>query len=150
MIERLVPREVFDSRGNPTVEVNLFLKKGIIVRSMVPSGASTGIHEALELRDGDKSRFLGKGVTKAVSNLKNAIGPAITGRDPSEQAEIDQLLLELDGTENKSKLGANAILAASMACCKAGAIVKNAIDNIKPKPDNSSKIVENLSFLIKK
>ncbi|MFW9992814.1 MAG: phosphopyruvate hydratase [Candidatus Odinarchaeota archaeon] len=125
-IDRLKAREILDSRGNPTVEVDLYLEGSkIYYRSMVPSGASTGIHEALELRDGDKSRFLGKGVLKAVENVNEVIAPAVKGMDPSNQEEIDKVMLELDGTENKSKLGANAILAVSMAACKAGASVKN-------------------------
>jgi len=112
-----------DSRGNPTVEVDLITDRGVF-RAAVPSGASTGSHEALELRDNDKSRFLGKGVLKAVGNVNNAIAPALVGKDPTQQEELDQLMLKLDGTDNKGKLGANAILAVSMAICKAGAAHK--------------------------
>ncbi|MHA1167157.1 MAG: phosphopyruvate hydratase [Candidatus Hodarchaeales archaeon] len=124
-ITKIIAREILDSRGNPTVEVDLYLdsvKKPF--RSMVPSGASTGIHEALELRDGDKTRFHGKGVLKAINNVTTVIAPAVMGMDPTKQEEIDKIMLELDGTPNKSKLGANAILAVSMATCKAGAAIK--------------------------
>ncbi len=121
-IKKIHGREVFDSRGNPTVEVECYLDDGSFTRGMVPSGASTGIHEALELRDGG-TRLLGKSVSKAVENISK-VAPKIAGLDPKNQTEIDQLLLELDGTENKSKLGANAILGISMAVCKAGAKVK--------------------------
>ncbi len=114
-------REILDSRGNPTVEVEVFLDDGTIGRAAVPSGASTGVHEAVELRDGDKSRFLGKGVTQAVNNVLEIITPAIVGLSALDQQLIDQLLLELDGTENKGKLGANAILGTSLAVAKAAA-----------------------------
>ena len=107
-------REVLDSRGNPTIEVEVESETGF-GRAIVPSGASTGEHEALELRDGDKKRFLGKGVLKAVANVVQHCGPAIIGADPYDQVGIDQLLLEADDTKNKSKLGANAILGVSMA-----------------------------------
>ena len=113
-------RQVFDSRGNPTVECDLTTHKGTF-RAMVPSGASTGVHEAVELRDGDNSAYLGKGVSKAVDNVNTLIAPAVVGKDPTQQAELDALMIKLDGTENKAKLGANAILAVSMALCKAGA-----------------------------
>ncbi len=119
-IKSISAREVLDSRGNPTVEVNL-KTKGFCVNSIVPSGASTGIHEALELRDGDKKRYNGKGVLKAVSNVNKIIAKKLIGKDCSKQREIDNFLIELDGTENKSRLGANAILAVSMAVCRAGA-----------------------------
>ena len=122
-IEKIHAREVFDSRGNPTVEVECRLDTGIVTRGMVPSGASTGIHEALELRDGG-TRLMGKSVSKAVNNV-NQIAAKLSGRDPQNQVEIDNFLLELDGTTNKSKLGANAILGISMAICKAGAINKD-------------------------
>jgi len=115
-------RQIFDSRGNPTVEVEITTEKGVF-RAAVPSGASTGENEACELRDGGKD-YLGKGVMKAVENVKSVIGPALIGRDPTDQAGIDRVMLELDGTENKSKLGANAILGVSMACCRAGAAEK--------------------------
>jgi len=123
-IKSIKAREVLDSRGNPTVECDLVTEKGLF-RSIVPSGASTGVHEALELRDGDKSRYLGKGVLKAVDNVNKIIGPALVGMDCTKQTEIDEKMLKLDGTENKSKLGANAILAVSMAACKAGAAAKD-------------------------
>eukprot|EP00177_Eucheuma_denticulatum_P001299 GFKZ01002354.1.p1 GENE.GFKZ01002354.1~~GFKZ01002354.1.p1 ORF type:complete len:514 (-),score=89.85 GFKZ01002354.1:442-1983(-) len=116
-------REILDSRGNPTVEVELDTAEGTF-RAAVPSGASTGAYEALELRDGDKSRFGGKGVNKAIANVNELISPAVMGMDVKDQARFDQIMLELDGTENKSKLGANAILGVSMAACMAGAAAK--------------------------
>ena len=119
-IKKIKAREVLDSRGNPTVEVGL-MTKSCCAKSIVPSGASTGIHEALELRDNDKKRYNGKGVLKAVSNVNKIIAKKIIGLDCRKQREIDNILIELDGTENKSKLGANAILAVSIAVCKAGA-----------------------------
>ncbi len=114
-------REVLDSRGNPTVEVEVELESGVIGRAIVPSGASTGAHEAVELRDGDKSRFQGKGVQQAVHNVIETIGPELIGEDANDLIAIDQTLIELDGTENKGKLGANAILGVSMAVAKAAA-----------------------------
>ncbi|MCU0849207.1 MAG: phosphopyruvate hydratase [Spirochaetes bacterium] len=114
--------EILDSRGNPTVRVFMTLDNGISISSSVPSGASTGENEAVELRDGDKKRYDGKGVLKAVANVNNIIAPKIIGMDPSKQAEIDRLMIELDGTPNKGKLGANAILGVSMALSKAAAI----------------------------
>ena len=114
-------REVIDSRGNPTVEVEVTTESGAFGRAMVPSGASTGEREALELRDGDKTRFLGKGVTKAVSNVNDIIADAVLGMDVTDQNAIDKVMLELDGTDFKSKLGANAILGVSMACARAAA-----------------------------
>src|SRR4029077_11967424 len=114
-------REILDSRGNPTVEVDLFLAGGAMGRAAVPSGASTGEHEAIELRDGDKKRYLGKGVSKAVKNVREKILPALEGVDALDQLSVDRIMLELDGTETKSKLGANAILAVSLATAKAGA-----------------------------
>src|SRR5205809_3465702 len=114
-------REVLDSRGNPTVEVDVLLAGGAIGRAAVPSGASTGEHEAVELRDGDPKRFLGKGVSKAVKNVTAKILPALRGVDALDQAAVDGIMLELDGTETKSKLGANAILAVSLATAKAAA-----------------------------
>jgi enolase len=122
-IKKVRAREILDSRGNPTIEADLITEDGLF-RAMVPSGASTGVHEALELRDGDKSRYMGKGVLKAVDNVNKIIAPKILGMDPVKQKDIDNFMLELDGTENKSKLGANAILAVSMAVCKAGAAAK--------------------------
>ncbi len=112
-------REILDSRGNPTVEVDVRLSSGVVGRAAVPSGASTGTREAVELRDGDRSRFMGKGVQKAVRNVNRIIAPRLKGADPSKQSEIDALLLEADGTENKSRLGANAILGASLAVAHA-------------------------------
>ncbi len=114
-------REVLDSRGNPTVEVELALEDGNIATAIVPSGASTGVHEALELRDGDNTRYLGKGVLKAVDNVNDIIAPKIVGMDAVDQIGIDETMLELDGTENKAKLGANAILGVSMAVARASA-----------------------------
>ena len=118
-IQNIKAREVLDSRGNPTVEVDCILEGGVRGRSIVPSGASTGEHEALELRDGDKKRFLGKGVLKAVANVNGIIAPALAGQDATLQSHIDQLMLTLDGTKNKSKLGANAMLGVSMAIARA-------------------------------
>jgi enolase len=120
-IQNIKAREVIDSRGNPTVEVDCVLEGGILGRSIVPSGASTGEHEALELRDGDKKRFLGKGVTKAVDNVNKLIAPKLAGEDATLQSHIDQVMLSMDGTKNKSKLGANAILGVSMAVARAAA-----------------------------
>jgi enolase 1/2/3 len=114
-------REILDSRGNPTLEVEVFLESGVMGRAAVPSGASTGEREALELRDGDKSRFLGKGVTKAVDNVNNILADEIIGMEVTDQVGIDRKMLELDGTEYKSKLGANAILGVSLAVAKAAA-----------------------------
>lgn len=120
-IAGIVAREILDSRGNPTVEVDVWLENGGFGRAAVPSGASTGEHEALELRDGDAARYNGKGVLKAVQNVNNVIADALLGMDATEQVAIDRRLLELDGTENKSKLGANAILGVSLAVAKAAA-----------------------------
>src|SRR3990170_886163 len=120
-IESISALEILDSRGNPTVEVEVMLMDGSWGRAAVPSGASTGEHEALEMRDGDKKRFLGKGVTKAVTNVNGVIADALFGWDAAEQKAIDQELLNLDGTPNKSKLGANAILGVSLAVAKAAA-----------------------------
>jgi len=114
-------REILDSRGNPTIEADVITADGAIGRAVAPSGASTGSREALELRDGDKSRYLGKGVLNAVANANGPIGDAVRGMDASEQAALDQVMLDLDGTENKSKLGANAILAVSLAAAHAAA-----------------------------
>lgn len=121
IIKDVTAREILDSRGNPTVEVEVILDGGIRGRAAVPSGASTGVHEALELRDGDKSRYGGKGVSKAVENANGPIKDALKGMDASQQKEIDMQMIELDGTPNKSKLGANAILGASLAVAKAAA-----------------------------
>jgi enolase len=117
----VVAREILDSRGNPTVEADVLLESGVMGRAAVPSGASTGSREAIELRDGDKDRYLGKGVQRAVENVNTEISEAIIGLDAEEQAFIDKSLIELDGTDNKSRLGANAILAVSMATAKAAA-----------------------------
>ena len=123
-IVKVIGREIIDSRGNPTVEAEVHLEGGFVGLAAAPSGASTGSREALELRDGDKSRFLGKGVLKAVSAVNNEIANAIVGKEGSAQAEIDQIMIDLDGTENKSKFGANAILAVSLATAKAAAASK--------------------------
>ncbi len=120
-IEQVIGREVMDSRGNPTVEVDVITKNGTLGRAIVPSGASTGTNEALEMRDGDKSRYLGKGVLKAVANVNNAIAPALKGKPVTSQFDIDETMLKLDGTENKSRLGANAMLAVSLAAAHAAA-----------------------------
>ncbi len=121
VIEDLVAREILDSRGNPTVEVDVYLSDGKMGRASVPSGASTGVHEALELRDGDPSRFNGKGVEKAVQNVNTVIAEELVGWDPTDQAAIDEMMLNLDNTPNKSALGANAILGVSLAVAKAAA-----------------------------
>ena len=120
-IQKIKSREVLDSRGNPTVEVECILEAGYRGRAIVPSGASTGEHEALELRDGDKKRYLGKGVLKAVGNVNNIIAPALIGQDATLQSHIDEMMLAMDRTKNKSKLGANAILGVSMAVARAAA-----------------------------
>lgn len=121
LISAVYAREILDSRGNPTVEVEVWLDDGSMGRAAVPSGASTGAYEAVELRDGDKSRYLGKGVTKAVDNVNDVIAEALIGLDPIRQVEIDNMLIRLDGTPNKANLGANAILGVSMAVAKAAA-----------------------------
>src|SRR5215472_14980745 len=120
-IQQIHAREVLDSRGNPTVEVDCILQNGVRGSAIVPSGASTGEHEAIELRDGDKKRFLGKGVLKAVANVNNTIAPALIGHDATLQSQVDTLMLALDGTRNKGKFGANAILGVSMAVARAAA-----------------------------
>ena len=121
LIDNIVAREILDSRGNPTVEVDVYLDSGAFGRAAVPSGASTGEHEAVELRDGDKARYLGKGVQKAVENVNEIICNELLDMDALEQVEIDRTMIELDGTENKGKLGANAILGVSLAVAKAAA-----------------------------
>ena len=123
-ISRIIGREILDSRGNPTVEADVYLDSGVMGRATAPSGASTGSREALELRDGDKARYMGKGVTKAVAAVNDVIAPALLGKDPLEQEALDNLMIELDGTENKETLGANAILAVSLAIAKAAATEK--------------------------
>ncbi len=120
-IAEIFARQILDSRGNPTVEVDVITDEGALGRAAVPSGASTGIHEAVELRDDDKKVYVGKGVLKAVENVNKTIAPELLGYDVADQTGIDQLMIELDGTENKGKLGANALLAVSMAVAKAGA-----------------------------
>lgn len=121
-IEDITARQILDSRGNPTVEVDVTLSCGVMGRAAVPSGASTGIFEALELRDGDKSMYMGKGVLQAVDNVNSKIAPELIGEDASDQQEIDRIMLQLDGTENKSSLGANAILGVSLAVAKAASL----------------------------
>src|SRR5579871_3561923 len=121
-IEQIHARQILDSRGNPTVEVDITTDEGMLGRAAVPSGASTGIHEAVELRDGDKKIYQGKGVLKAVKNVNDIIAEKVLGWEVADQAGLDQLLIEIDGTENKSKLGANAMLAVSMAAAKAAAL----------------------------
>lgn len=121
-IKNVIGREILDSRGSPTVEVDVILENGMMARAAVPSGASTGEREALELRDGDKSRFMGKGVLKAVENVNTVIRDRVVGMEVEDQRAIDNAMIELDGTETKSKLGANAILGVSMACLKAAAM----------------------------
>ncbi len=123
-IVKIIAREIMDSRGNPTVEADVYLASGAAGRGCAPSGASTGSREALELRDGDKSRYLGKGVTKAVANIDGPIQAALKGKNAYKQAEIDQIMIDLDGTDTKSKLGANAILAVSLAVARAAAADK--------------------------
>jgi enolase len=124
-ITNIHARQILDSRGNPTIEVDVFTDAGNMGRAAVPSGASTGSREALELRDGDKTYFVGKSVRKAVANVNDLIKPLVTGLEVTEQKAVDLAMLELDGTDNKSKLGANAILAVSMAACRAGALDSN-------------------------
>src|SRR5580765_3922468 len=120
-IVKISGREILDSRGNPTLEAEVFLADGNIGRAAVPSGASTGEHEAVELRDGDKARYLGKGVLKAAANINGEIAAALHGKDASEQSALDAAMIALDGTPNKGRLGANAILAVSMAASRAAA-----------------------------
>jgi enolase len=120
-ISKVIGREILDSRGNPTVEADVLLESGAMGRAAVPSGASTGEREAIELRDGDNSRYLGKGVTKAVSHINNELADVVIGRDCNDQRGLDQAMIELDGSENKSNLGANALLAVSLANAQAGA-----------------------------
>src|SRR3981189_1632559 len=120
-IARVHGRQIIDSRGNPTVEADVVLEGGALGRAAVPSGASTGEHEAIELRDGDKSRYLGKGVLKAVANVNGEIARAVTGLDASDQGALDRRMIETDGSPNKGNLGANAILAVSMAAARTAA-----------------------------
>src|SRR5436309_11738881 len=118
-IVKVTGREILDSRGNPTVEADVLLEDGFMGRAAVPSGASTGEHEAVELRDGDKGRYLGKGTRTAVNNILEEIAPAVAGMDAADQAALDHKMIEIDGTPNKGRLGANAILAVSMAAARA-------------------------------
>ena len=120
-IEEIIARQILDSRGNPTVEVDIYLDDGTMGRAAVPSGASTGAYEAVEMRDGDQTRYLGKGVENAVRNVNEVIAPELINYPVTEQAAIDMTMIDLDGTPNKSKLGANAILGVSLACAKAAA-----------------------------
>ena len=124
-IEKVIGREILDSRGNPTVEAEVYLADGSVGRGMAPSGASTGEFEALELRDNDKERYLGKGVQKAADHINKEINEAICGMDASDIYAVDAAMIKADGTKDKSKLGANAILAVSIACCKAAAAALN-------------------------
>lgn len=124
-IKKIIAREILDSRGNPTIEVDVLLESGVLGRASVPSGASTGSREALELRDNDSTRYIGKGVLKAVNNVNNIISKELIGKESTNQKEIDHIMLQLDGTENKSVLGANAILGVSIAVLKASALEKN-------------------------
>lgn len=128
LIQNMIGREILDSRGNPTIEVDVILENGILGRASVPSGASTGIYEAHELRDGG-ARYLGKGVSQAVENIRQEIAPALIGQDVRNQALIDNLMIRLDGTPNKSRLGANAILGVSLACAQAAAASQGMIMN---------------------
>ena len=120
-ISKVIGREILDSRGNPTVEAEVTLSTGVVGRAAAPSGASTGEREAIELRDNDKNRYLGKGVTKAVGHISNELNALVTGMDCNDQSSLDQAMIDLDGTENKSKLGANALLAVSLANAQAAA-----------------------------
>src|SRR5579862_7624726 len=121
-ITRVIGRQIIDSRGNPTVEADVVLEGGALGRAAVPSGASTGKHEAVELRDGDKGRYLGKGVRKAIDGINGEIFDAIGGMDAEAQSKIDETMIALDGTPNKSRLGANAVLGVSLAVAKAAAV----------------------------
>ncbi len=125
VIKKIIAREVLDSRGNPTIEAEVYTESGAVGSAMVPSGASTGVREAIELRDNDKSRYLGKGVLTAVKNIHEKILPALSGKEVTEQAQVDQIMIDLDGTHNKENLGANSILAVSMATAHAAANEKN-------------------------
>jgi len=122
-IQKVIAREILDSRGNPTVEVDVVLENGVLGRAAIPSGASTGTREAVELRDGDKKRFGGKGVLRAVKNVNEVIGPAVIGMDAADQLVIDRTMIRLDGTVHKEKLGANAVLGVSIAACKAASLL---------------------------
>ncbi len=154
-IARIHARQILDSRGNPTVEVDVVTVSGKLGRASVPSGASTGKREALELRDGDKSRWMGKGVTKAVANINSAIAPVLVGKDVTDQRGLDGAMLALDGTENKEKLGANAILGVSMAACRAAALeagkplYRYLSENLRvPTPDGKTRLPTPLMNII--
>src|SRR6266478_5628188 len=125
-ITRILGREILDSRGNPTVEADVYLADGSLGRAAVPSGASTGEHEAVELRDGDKSRYLGKGTRQAAANIAQEIGPSLCGMEAEQQPVIDRHMIAMDGTPNKGRLGANAMLAVSMAVARAAAVTHDA------------------------
>ena len=125
LIEKVFAREILDSRGNPTVEVEVSTNLGLVGRASVPSGASTGEHEAIELRDKNTKRYLGRGVKKAVENVNNTLAKSITGLQVTNQQNIDQIMIDLDGTHNKSNLGANAILGVSLAVAHAGALSRS-------------------------
>ena len=120
-IIEIFARQILDSRGNPTIEVDVLTDEGVLGRAAVPSGASTGVHEAVELRDDDKKKYSGKGVLKAIKNVNEVITPILLGYDVADQTGIDQMMIQIDGTPNKAKLGANAILAVSMAAARAAA-----------------------------
>ncbi|MDP2708997.1 MAG: phosphopyruvate hydratase, partial [bacterium] len=123
-IKKITAREILDSRGNPTVEARVVLDNGLTAKASAPSGASTGVHEAAELRDGDAKRYGGMGVLGAVKNVEKNISPKLKGAEITEQEKIDDLMIKLDGTKNKSRLGANAVLAVSLACARAGALAR--------------------------
>ena len=142
-IAKIEAREILDSRGNPTIEADVTLESGVMARAQVPSGASTGSREAIELRDGDKSRYLGKGVLNAVSNVNSEIQQALIGQDVADQANIDKIMIDLDGTENKSRLGANALLSVSLASAKACAIQQGV-----PLYKHLNKLSGNCDFLM--
>ena len=148
----IIGREILDSRGNPTVEVDVVLEDGSIGRAAVPSGASTGAHEAVELRDGDKKRYLGKGVLKAVEAVNGEIFEALSDQAVEDQVHIDQIMIDLDGTPNKSRLGANAILGVSLACATACSMTSSA-SALEPRsgakpPSSPTAVVSPLSFRI--
>ena len=126
-VKQIWAREILDSRGNPTVEVDVWLQDGAMGRAAVPSGASTGVHEAVELRDGDAARYGGKGVTQAVENVNTVLAPELIGADATDQAGIDDKMLAVDGTPNKGKIGANAVLGVSLAMAKAAAASRAAM-----------------------
>ena len=142
-IAKIEAREILDSRGNPTIEADVTLESGVMARAQVPSGASTGSREAIELRDGDKSRYLGKGVLNAVSNVNGEIQKALIGQDVADQENIDKIMIDLDGTENKSRLGANSLLSVSLASARACAIQQGV-----PLYQHLNKLSGNCDFLM--